>query len=40
MKICLPCGNTSFVIKVTKLIAWYVANDNMYTINQRMKTYF
>jgi len=36
----LPHGNTSFVVKVTKLVAWQVANDNMYIISQRMKSFF
>jgi hypothetical protein len=36
----LPHGNTSFVVRVTKLIAWKVTNDNTYTMNQKMKSYF
>ncbi len=36
----LPLGNTSFVVKVTKLFAWYVTNDNTCTVNERMKLYF
>jgi hypothetical protein len=36
----LSHGNTSFVVRVTKLVAWQVANDNMYIISQRMKSYY
>jgi hypothetical protein len=31
---------TSFVVNVDQINHMVIANDNMYTFNQRMKTYF
>ncbi len=33
-------GNISFVIRMTKLVTWQVANDNTCIISQKMNPYF